>query len=260
MTPAITWRWTRVGLCAVVVIAGCSEVGAPLPMPPALVVEGTVTDSVGVPIPGSGVQLWLNYVFNWPYYADTFADSLGRFSLRFDSLPTPLDSIVGIARGPGCFVSGEAYSVPPPTGSLSSETVLSTQITLSRPLPHATGDTGRLYGIASDEGLFGYSGCLYMLIEQSAVYQPTSVRALLGRWHIIWSPSYGDNVGTFRGEQTATRVSLEFEEDGCKTNWEGPVSPGGAWGTLVPTSEACPSNWGMFPVALARDTASGVWP
>ena len=260
MHPRIIWRPIYICVCVLVLVAACNEAVAPPPAAPTLIVNGTVTDSHGVAVPGTQVRLWLNYVLNWAYFAETFTDSLGRFSLRFDSLPTPLDSIVGTAYPPGCSALEEAVSVIPPTGSPTSESVLPIQIALTTALPRATGDTGRLNGGASDDGLFGYSGCLYMLIEQSVVYQPTGAIAFLGRWHLIWNPSYASESGTFRGEQTSTSVSLEFDEGGCHTAWEAPVSADGDWGTLRPTSPDCPGPWGMFPMTLARDTSSGVWP
>jgi len=266
MTAVISGRWTQVGFLAMAVVAGCSETAGPASRSPSVVVNGTVTDAMGVPIPGSEVRLWLNHVFNWAYFAETFTDSLGRFRFRFDSLPAPLDSIVGTARGPGCAVEAEAFSVSvPPTWSLTPETVLSTQIALTKAPPRATGDTGRLNGRAADGGQsgvkFGYAGCLLVIIEQSTVVQPTGEIVLLGQWDIGWSPIYGDDVGTFQGVQTDSGVSLTFDEGGCTTRWEAPVNSDGVWGTLTSTSEACPaSNWGTYPVTLARDTSSRPWP
>ena len=257
------------GLSCLYVTTGCGDPSAPAREPPSLTIEGVVRDSTGNAIPGALLTAWQNSFdssfVHGTVLEDLMTDSMGHYRVHFDSLLEPLDSVTVRLSPPGCDFGSQLQVLRDITVPTHGPLVIPQDIVAAHPQPRATGTIGRVCGMVSDEGLFGYSGWAQLLIETS-VEAPAGDHLLAGRWTITWFPTYGGSDGTFAGTETDSFVTLALQDTtgapGCpEVEWRAPVDASGSWGIFVPSvAGGAPCRWASFPVMLVRDTASGPWP
>lgn len=257
-------------LCAAIGLSACNDPAAPPRSPPTLTVQGTAFDSLGNPVSGALVDVYPNDYY--PSYQDGFVfsdvmtDSIGQYHVHFDSLPTAVDRVVIRATSPGCYYGTQVTTVDDPSVPASGAHAITQDVVLTNVAPPATSAVGRICARVSDEGLFGYSGGIALIIDQSNTVGTAGDRVFSGRWTINWNPTYGGSDGTFLGAQVASRVGIEFRDTtGTVTcppvHWEGSVDSAGSWGILTPTIEGGGTcRWANFPVMFTEDTVSGPWP
>lgn len=259
------WRQVSLILLTALGLSSCSEheSGGPSDAPRSLIIVGTAEDSAGDPLPTAVVVMVLNFhLTEWLHAANTLTDSLGRYELRFDSVPNRIDSIQGQVLPPGCHWSSQRFAVSVPPGSPPPDTI-AYQVLVNPVPPPASATSPRLCGRASDEGVFGYSGWMRLLVESTSAGNPGNLN-FEGSWNVTWSPTYGDSYGRFEGTQTNTFVTMIFYDTlpgFCPpVRWDAPVDPAGNWGIATPhVLDGGSCQWGTFPIVFATDTTTGPW-
>lgn len=259
----------QAALIALFALGGCSDVAAPPPADRTLTIEGAATDTAGRLLPGTQVRVRLNrHLPGPPFYGrSTRTDSTGRYQVRFDSLPESVDSVSWLAWPPGCDVDfrGDTLAIAPDIPTTGPVDLTQT-VVMTTALPPAKGVVGRVCGTVSDDGGFGYSGWLRLIIDQATLHSASGNVVLVGRWNINWSPTYGDSNGIFLGLQTDSSVVLAFEEQGLgglcpPVTWSASVDSIGNWGEFTPVIDGVGTcMWAHYPVMFARDTATSSWP
>lgn len=203
-------------LCAALGLGACGDPAAPPPSPPTLTVQGTVFDSLGNPVAGALVDVYPNDYH--PSYQDGFVfsdimtDSLGQYHIHYDSLPASVDRVVVRTTPPGCDLGTQITTIDDPSIPASGPHVITQDVVLFNVAPRATSAVDHLCAKISDQGASGYSGWLFVIVDQSNPAGSAGGLVLEGRWTINWSPTYGSSDGTFLGAQLASRVVLEFRD------------------------------------------------
>jgi len=198
-------------------------------------------------------------------FSDIMTDSIGQYYVHYDTLPASVERVVIRVDPPGCYWGGQVTTVDDPSLPSSGPHAITQDVVLLEVASRATSAVGQLCAKISDQGVFGYSGSLFVIVDQSNLAGTAGGLALEGRWTINWSPTYGSSDGTFLGAQVDSRVALEFRDttgtvECPPVRWEGTVDSAGSWGTLTPTIEGggyC--QWANFPVMFTEDTTSWPW-